>query len=243
MYKIYGSACTSEKPFEAYKSMEKGSKTRIIASTEHFEKPVDSWWLKSASEAYRISDDISDYVVVPVGIVTVDIPNRNLQCFPYEEVTAFNEDAGRVTYQTFIGKPLFLNHKNDDCRQAKGVILDSVLKHIPEYDIWKIFILTAWDRTKDKDVVNHILKDPKSEYSMGSYVKTFIEYPTGKQVTPKSPRGTIDKDGNLIYHLCLNSYYFETSLILEAEGAADCTATNTQNEILIRPDELKELEY
>lgn len=242
MYKIYGSAEKSiTKPKEAFKHLESGSKTKITASLNE-EKPIDTWWLKSVSEAYRISDNISDYIIVPVPIITVDIPNRNLQAFPLEEVTAWNTDSGRITYQTFIGKPLFLNHKNDNPREAKGVILDSVMRFIPEYNIWKIAILTAWDRTKDKDLGNHILNDNKCEYSMGSYVKTFIEFPTGNKVTPKDSRGFIDKNGNLVYHQCLSSCFFETSAILGGEGAADCTATNTQEDILIRPGDVSKLE-
>ena len=244
-YKVYGSAeYALSKPQEAFKHIEKTTKgTTVIASVEGREKPVETKWIKSCAEAYRISDDISDYIIVPVPIVTVGIPNRNLQAFPLEEVTAWNTDAGRITYQTFIGKPLFKDHKNDNPKEAKGVILDSVMKYIPSYDLWKIIILTAWCRNKDPEVANHILKDPKSEYSMGSMVKKFIEYPTGKIVKPDARRGYINENGELVYHMMASSTFFETSLILGASGAADCTATNRQEDILIRPNEANALEY
>ena len=238
-YKIYGSAYSGEKAMETIHCRPHHSdKNKIVASVGEEEKPIDTTWLKAASDAYRISDDISDYIVVPVGIVTVDIPNRNMQCFPLEEVTSWDTDSGRIVYQTFTGKPLFLNHKNEDPRQSRGIILDSVLKYIPQYDLWKIYILTAWDRTKDKEVAEHILKDKKCEYSMGSMVKKFIEYPSGRKVTPKDVRGMINEEGKLVYHNCLCSCYFETSLITMQEGAADCTAINFQNDIIARPGDL-----
>jgi hypothetical protein len=239
-YKVYGSSCLGNKPVEAIHSRpHQFDKTKVVASVSGEDRPIDILWLKAASETYKISDDISDYIIVPVPIITVDIPNRNLQAFPNEEVTSWNTDAGRIVYQTFIGKPLFLNHDNEDEKKSKGIILDSIMKYIPKYDVWKIIELTAWDRTKDKDVANHILKDSKSEYSMGSMVRTFIEYPTGKKVKPKDSRGYINKEGKLVYHICLNSCFFETSLITEKEGAADCTAINTQDEIIARPGDLK----
>jgi hypothetical protein len=238
-YKVYGSYCKGEKAIESIHCRpHKNDKTKVVASVGDQEKPINTDWLKAASSSYRISDDISDYILVPIPIVTVDIPNRNMQCFPLEEVTSWNTDSGRIVYQTFIGKPLFLNHQNEDPRKSRGIILDSVLKFIPDYNLWKIIILTAWDRTKDKDVANHILKDNKCEYSMGSMVKRFIEFPSGKKVTPKDTRGYIDKNGNLVYHQCLGSYFIENSLILMSEGAADCTAVNYNNEIIARPGDL-----
>lgn len=250
-YRVYGSYERAlEKPTEAFKHINRTSRGNVVlASVEGHEKPVETKWIKSCAEAYRISDDISDYIIVPVPIVTVGIPNRNLQAFDLKDITHWNTDAGRISYQTFIGKPLFRDHKNDNPKEAKGVILDSVMKYIPKYDLWKIIILTAWCRTKDKDVANHILKDPKSEYSMGCLVNKFIEFPSGKVVKPdpkerKQRRvGTIDKDGNLIYDMMFGIKFFETSLVTSEAGAADFSATNKQQDILIRPDEEKSLEY
>lgn len=238
MYKVYGSAeYAIGKPFEAFRAKKEGNK--VVASVDNIERPIETRWIKSCAEAYNISDDISDYIIVPIPIVTVAIPNRNLQAFPMLAVSSWNTDEGRIAYQTFIGKPLFVDHKNDNPKESRGVILDSVMKEIPRYGLWKINILTAWCRTKDRDVANHILKDPKSEYSMGSYVKKFIEYPSGKVVKPDSPRGFLDKNGNLVYHLMgdrINpAKFFETSLVLSKNGAADFTATNQQKDIIMRP--------
>ena len=236
-YKVYASVECNEKPIEAFKLTKK--KHTVTASVNGIEKPIETKWIKSCAEAYNISEDLSDYIIVPVPIVTVGIPNRNLQAFPLEAVTAWNTEHGRISYQTFIGKPLFLDHKNDNPKESRGVILDSVMRYIPTYDLWKIIILTAWCRTKDREVANHILKDPKSEYSMGSLVKKFIEYPSGRTVKPTEKRGYIDENGKLVYHTMgtpeLPPVFFETSLILRKSGAADFTATNEQQDILIRP--------
>lgn len=248
-YEVHGSAeLAVDKPYEAFRHCEKTNKGNIVvASVEGRERQVETRWIKSCAEAYNISDDISDYIIVPVPIVTSDIPNRNMQCFPTIELTSWNTDAGRMVYQTFIGKPLFLDHKNDNPKESRGVILDSVLKFVPKYNLWKVVILTAWCRTKDKDVANHILKDPKSEYSMGSMVNTFVEYPSGNVVSPKTRAkrrvGSLDKNGNLIYDLMNNSTFFETSLVLSTSGAADFSATNKQNDILIRPGEINSMDY
>lgn len=248
--RVYGDAEYGiGKPQEAFKSVTKTTKgNMVVASVEGREKPVETKWIKSCAEEYHISDDISDYIIVPIPIVTVGIPNRNLQAFDLKDITKWNTDAGRITYQTFIGKPLFRDHKNDNPKEAKGVILDSVMKYIPRYDLWKIIILSAWCRTKDREVANHILKDPKSEYSMGALVNKFIEYPTGKVVNPNAKgghkRGYLTKDGDLVYELMTGGVnFFETSIILTDNGAADNTATNRQEDILIRPGDLVSSDY
>lgn len=73
-------------------------------------KTIDYSWLRGAAETYRISPDIHDYLLTEVPIVTVTIPNRNLHCFPYDEVTYFDPRFGKFVYQTFIGKPTYADH-------------------------------------------------------------------------------------------------------------------------------------
>src|SRR5690606_4795518 len=45
--------------------------------------------------------------------------NDNYDHFPAEEI--------KKAYSTFIGKPVFVNHHNDDHRRARGVIVDAAL--------------------------------------------------------------------------------------------------------------------
>jgi hypothetical protein len=45
--------------------------------------------------------------------------NDNFDMFPADEIAK--------SYHTFIGKPVFVNHHNEDHRRARGIILDAVL--------------------------------------------------------------------------------------------------------------------
>lgn len=45
--------------------------------------------------------------------------NDNFDEFPAEEI--------RVAYRSFVGKPVFVNHHNEDHRRARGVIIDAAL--------------------------------------------------------------------------------------------------------------------
>lgn len=45
--------------------------------------------------------------------------NDNYDEFPAEEI--------RKSWKTFIGKPVFVNHANDNHRRARGVIIDAAL--------------------------------------------------------------------------------------------------------------------
>ena len=116
---------------------------------------------------------------MPVPIITSDLPNRNMQAWPLSEITYFDPTHGKFVYQTFQGKPCYVDHNNQNPKEAKGIILDATLHMVPKYDIGKIVILTAWDRTKDTHLVRQILKGERDSYSMGCYVSTFLDSITG----------------------------------------------------------------
>ncbi len=88
------------------------SKKQTFATASHLLQGsnIDFSWLLPASKTYNISSDPHDYVFVDVPIVTVDFPNRNMQAFPYEEVTHFDHLHGRMVYQTFVGKACHQDH-------------------------------------------------------------------------------------------------------------------------------------
>jgi len=67
-------------------------------------------WLKGAAETYNLSPDIKDYLIFEIPAVTIDIPNRNMHCFPYEEISYFDPRFGKFIYETFVGKPSFVDH-------------------------------------------------------------------------------------------------------------------------------------
>lgn len=203
-------------------------------NSNNFTAPVNTDWLAAASDTYKISNDISDYVMVDLPAVTVchsGMPNKNYQAFTTDEVLNFDPMMGMQIYKTFIGKGCHFEHNNKDPEKAKGVIFGSVIIPVPGYTfpVYKISILAGWDRTKDKDLVNAILTHDRTGYSMGSIVKAFVCSITGKVVPPdnsgKYRRGqeVVASNGDrlLCYHLCTGSYFFEISSVAQP---ADVTA-------------------
>lgn len=199
-----------------------GPKTIIAASNNNFAHDIDISWLPSAAEAYNISPDINDYVLVDVPAVTIDIPNKNWQAFPYEEVTFFDMYQAKQVFQTFIAKPSCLEHDNkveEDTNKAKGVIFGATLQYIPTYDIYKIRLLQGFDRTKDTLLANEILSGKRNSYSMGARVNVFVCPICGTPQTKKNscPCGRVGVGNmyknHLYFSLCLGSVFFENSSV------------------------------
>jgi hypothetical protein len=132
-------------------------------------------WLPFAAEKYKISEKLSDYVVVPVSIMTTELPNRNGVAFSFEELTSFNHEYGKIAYKTWQAKPTHWEHNNSDVSKAKGVILDAAMRRIPRFegDLWQVVLLNAFDRSKDATLANKILKREATGYSMGAWVKDY----------------------------------------------------------------------
>lgn len=184
-------------------------------------RPIDISWLKAASESYRISSNYKDYILTEVPIVTANVPNRNMDCFSYDELTFFNPLYGRMTYQTFVGKPTHVNHQNQDPKQAKGVIFDASLRKIGEN--YHVMILMGFDRTKDPALVKEIIESPVNGYSMGALVtyttcsidgfksngKTYCVNHIGERGCKKGQLF----DGRISYECCHLSNYIESSRV------------------------------
>ncbi len=168
---------------------DKAAKKLIIDGGVLKKSNIDISWLPAAAETYRISADPEDYVLVDVPIVTVDIPNRNMQAFPFEEVAYFDPEFGKQIYKTFIGKPACANHDNADPLKAKGVHFDASMEYLPAYGIYKIRVLTGFDRTKDPHLVKQIIDGKRTGYSMGAMCGYFLPMVKGTRVATK--RGLI----------------------------------------------------
>lgn len=184
---VTGSVVTAGVTAELYKNYEVFQKNgRKMAKANLGGPPIDIDLsiLPAAAEAYNISPNLEDYIMVAnLPIVTVGIANRNMQAFPLEEVTYFDPHQGRIVYQTFINKPTHIDHCNQDPRQAKGIIPDASLIYVPKYDIWKINLITLWDRTKDYKLVDDIIKKKRTGYSMGAMVNYFAPLASGSLVS------------------------------------------------------------
>lgn len=100
-------------------------------------------WLPKAAEIYGTSRDIRDYIIVPVPVNITELPNTNGDAFSLNEWLSFNPDQGRLAYQTFIGKPTFIEHcfpaetkittKGGSKRISKLKVGDKVLTHKLRY--------------------------------------------------------------------------------------------------------------
>jgi len=179
-------------------------------------RKLDYSWLIGASDTYQISPNINDYLLTEVPIISVGLPNRNLHCFSYEEVTYFDPRFGCFVYQTFKGKPTFISHENKDFTKAKGVHFDATMRKVPGWNIWKIYVLLGYDRTKDPALVRSIEKGECRGYSMGAWVSYFINSITGQvsngSQALKYPKGSVFNQ-RLSYDLCNGVEFFETSSV------------------------------
>lgn len=242
--KVYGGTVKGIKKVEgSLLSAEKVDNRVIVANTNiqpSKRQHIDISWLSAASESYNISADIKDYIIVPVPIVTSDLPNRNMQAFPLGEITYFDPMHGRFIYQTFTGKPAHVDHKNDDPLQAKGVILDAHFDYVSKYGIGKIIALSAYDRTKDPKLCRSIINGDRDSYSMGAFVTTFVcsvcgtPYGTDGQIAcphqlnPQAPKIEVI-NGALNYMNCRGVTFFELSNV---GSPADVTAFTGTEELL-----------
>ncbi len=214
-------------PIEMF-SVEKQKKNLILANTADFTDTVKDltqkakFWLPIAAERLSISPNISDYVLTPVISMPSDLPNRNIQAFPFKELTAWCTDGGDVMYKTWKGKPTYVEHANKDPSKSRGIIVDCVMRPIQNTSIWKVIKLMAWDRNKDPNLVNNILAKSSNAYSMGANAEDFScsvcssLYSKGgcEHLAPLGSPPVFKKVGNrLAYYNVINPIGFECSWV------------------------------
>lgn len=222
-HEVRGSVVKAQYQFEGHKNVEilkSGNKKKaLIHATNYPKMELDLDVLPAAAESYHISPDPKDYIIVSLPIVTADIPNRNVQCFPIEEICHFDPLYGQMVYQTFKQKPVHVDHINEDPTKAKGIHADASMEFLPKYDLWKINVLTLWDRSKDPKLIDDILKKRRNGYSMGATVTYFICSICGQPDPMDNTRcehmkqlGSLWGEQNRIaMQLCTGVCYFETS--------------------------------
>lgn len=233
-----GNSVTSLQTLEGYKAFRQertasGGLRLASDSILRTGSTVNVDWLPLAAEQYLVSADINDYVICDVPIVHVAVPNRNLDEFPYEEVSRFNVTTGRPVYQSFIGKPTHKDHDNKDPRKAKGIIFDASLVKEAGTDRYVIRILAGFDRTKDRRLAEDILSGKRPGHSMGALVNyTKCSIPrceatsqTGKILCAHMDGG-VGKGrmigGQLVYERCYSVDFIENSSV---DDAADYFAS------------------
>jgi hypothetical protein len=159
--------------------------------------------------------------------------NDNYDEFPAAEL--------RTAYRTFVGKPVFVNHRNDDHRRARGVIIDAVLHDDVNPDgsddTW-VEVLMEVDALRFPRLAAAILNGDIDRTSMGTDVAysvcsfcgnkaaTPVEYCShipklkGKRIRRRTASGT--QEDVLVREICYGLKFFENSLLVEQP--ADPTA-------------------
>lgn len=160
--------------------------------------------------------------------------NDNFDEFPAEEI--------KKAYKTFIGKPVFVNHHNENHRRARGVIIDAVLHEDTgpdgRPDTWSEVLMEV-DAIQFPKLADAIQKGHIDRTSMGTDVQYSICSACGNKATSpaeycahiprqkgqrlyKADPKTGSKEGILIREICYGLSFFENSLLVEEP--ADPTA-------------------
>ena len=148
-----------------------------IKSPAEAASQVDTSWLPFAAKTYKISSDLSDYVIVNIPICPSDIPNRNGVAFPLAELIAYQPPpVARLTYKAWTGCPVHLEHENEDHEKAIGVIFDTSLRIMKGYGDGKHYVvygLIGIDRTKDPETAEKFRTGAMDTGSMGALADYF----------------------------------------------------------------------
>jgi len=234
-FAVYSDCEQYAKPIDVYGLRRKATASLVTAASDlGFSKGAGievefSQWLPFAAPRYQISSALEDYVLVPVVIMPADLPNRNAVAFPLKELVKFNLEHGCLAYRTLIGKPMHVEHDNQDPTKAIGVIVDCALRLVHGYGngrpVYKLIALLALDRTKNSVLANRILTGEQNSYSMGAWVGTIEEEPgyscsyCGSEVGKCSHLdinaiGQFEiRNGILVFKNVHNLVFFETSSV------------------------------
>lgn len=215
-------------PFE--RSSADGRLLVANASTVDAGLRVDVSWLPAASEVYKISPDIRDYVIAEVPIVEGDVPNRNMHAFLTSRLVEFLPKFGVQAYKTFIAKPVFYEHQHEDNTKAKGVILDASMRQINGR--WFVVILKAFDRTKDRRLAEDVASGRRKGHSMSAWTADFDcgycghRWNTVYENACEHAKGPFNRrihgrysgfgdivNGSLVYGITHDMYFFESSSV------------------------------
>ncbi|MFH8483077.1 hypothetical protein [Streptomyces sp. NPDC018055] len=159
--------------------------------------------------------------------------NDNWDEFPADEIAA--------AYRTFIGKPVFVNHVNENHRRSRGVIIDAALHEDKNSDgtpdTWAEVLMEV-DAKNFPKLARAILKGEVDRTSMGCDVERSVcsacgnvattpaEYCShipglkGKRIFRHTASGK--RVGELVRETCYGLKFFENSILVEAP--ADPTA-------------------
>lgn len=81
--------------------------------------------LKRVASDYAISDNPSDYIFEVIRANTTSVFNDNHDGFGRDELLRFDPRLKTAVYLTYREKPHHVNHRTDNPKRARGVILDA----------------------------------------------------------------------------------------------------------------------
>lgn len=81
--------------------------------------------LSKFADKYAISANPSDYIFEAVRALTAEVANQNGDAFGKSELLRFDDKLGKAVYQTFIGCPHQINHRAENPKTARGIVLDA----------------------------------------------------------------------------------------------------------------------
>ena len=159
--------------------------------------------------------------------------NDNHDEFPAAEI--------KKAFKSFVGKPVFVNHNNDNHRRARGVVIDAALHEDKNPDgtpdTWAEVLMEV-DAVRFPKLAEALIKGHIDRTSMGTDVAFSICSACGNKASSPSeycehiPRlkgkrlykagANGNKEGVLIREICYGLGFFENSLLVEEP--ADPTA-------------------
>ena len=215
------------------------------AMADIFEKPESSSelgfekWLPFAAQAYDLSTNIKDYLIHPAMVMMSDVPNRNGVAFPLKELIKWNSDHGMQAYRTWVGKPMFEEHRSDVLKTAIGIVIDVRLVPLVGFaggKIYKVMALIAIDRTKNSELAKRIEEGKQNTYSMGAFVGgytcSYCDAEVGKciHIDPRDPVTFYEQHGKLVYKNVVDIVGYEFSSV---EDPAYIFCTDTRDGLIL----------
>lgn len=168
---------------------------------------------------YEPRNDGHKYLYVSVRACTSDVPNKNFDMLPHEEVES--------AYRTFVGACVYLNHDNQDPAKARGAVIDAAYHTEDPDDKW-VEILMEMDEERCPKLCSLIRSGEIDTVSMGCSVESttcsvcgnVAEYPF-EYCEHVQQKGR-EFQGRLAFEVCNGIEFFEESFVYDP---ADPTAT------------------
>jgi hypothetical protein len=171
-------------------------------------------------EVISFKYDPDNFVYFRCRAITADVPNKNGDLFPEEEIIK--------SYKTFIGVGVYKDHDADSVNKAVGKILWA--DYIPEGKY--VELIGCIDKKLDPDLARRVQTGIIDSCSMGCVVKeaecsichNIARNPSQlcRHMHPTyGIKGSLDQNGNIIYEINRGIQFTELSLVT---SPADSTA-------------------